>query len=798
MLVSVNWLKDYVDIDEDVEQLAERLTMSGSNVEGIEYIGKEIEKVVIGQVLKVEDHPNADKLVVCQVTTGDDNYQIITGATNVKEKDKVPVALPGSVISGGQKLKTAKLRGLPSYGMLCSAQELGLDEHGLPEEMKDGILILPQDAPLGTDVKEYLGLEDAVIDFEITPNRPDCLSIVGIARETAVTFNRTFTLPKVVLQEDADKDVDEKVQVQIKDTDLCSRYVAKLICDVKIEPSPLWMQRRLQVCGVRPINNIVDITNYVMLELGQPLHAFDFNELNEGTIVVRRANNGENIVTLDGVTRELNEDMLIIADTKEPIAIAGVMGGEKTEISSSTQMILLESANFSGPCVRRTSRKLGLRSEASSRFEKGIDPNLCLLAANRACQLIEQLGAGKVLNGSVDVFPKKPCPKKVYFRPEKINKTLGIDVLQDDMIDILNRLELKVEQDDKGFFVNVPTFRADIEKEADIAEEIARIYGYDKLEATLPEANTTLGRLSREQKLLDEVKQALVYQGYSEIYTYSFMSPNVFNKINIPEESPLRKAITLMNPLGEEHSIMRTTLIPSMLEVVLRNINQNIKDVRLFEIAAAYIPKQLPLKELPLENKRICISLSGKDADFFNLKRAIEVMLASIKVSGYTFERHQNNTFHPGRCAKILLEGKDVGIIGELHPDVLENYEIDKKVYIAEMDLDLLFKHSSRTIKFSPLPKFPATERDLALIVKDDVPAGHIIETIKEIGGQLLEKVELFDIYKGDQIPEGCKSIAFSLTFRDMKKTLTDTEVNNLHEKIKSRLAKKFKGDLRE
>lgn len=798
MLVPVNWLKDYVDINVSIDEFAEKMTMSGSNVEGIKPLGKEIKNVVIGRVVKIEKHPNADKLLVIQVDVGDKVLQIVTGAKNLKENDRIPVALHGAVIHDGKKIKASKLRGIESNGMLCSAEELGVDDHGLPEDMKEGILVLPEDAPIGEDIKNYLPLEDDVIDFEITPNRGDCLSIKGIAREAAATLNQPMKINEISLKEEGQGEAAEWARIKIEAEDLCKRYVARIITDVKIEPSPLWMQRRLQSCGVRPINNIVDITNYVMLELGQPLHAFDYDKIEGHEIIVRRAKMGEIIRTLDDIERELTEDALVIADKAKPVGIAGVMGGGDSEIESSTKRILLESANFVGTNIRRTSKKLGLRSEASMRYEKGIDPNLCPIAADRACQLIEQLGAGKVVRGFIDVYPNPVKPWKVLLRPEKINKVLGISLSIDSMIEILRRLEIGVESTEEGLFAVIPTFRMDLTREADLVEEIGRIYGYNNLPVSLPKENATLGRLSRDQKIVDEIKKTLTDMGYSEIYTFSFVSPKDFDKIKVPEDSALRKAITLMNPLGEEQSIMRTTLIPSMLNIIAFNLNQRAEKVMLFETGAVYIPKELPLRELPYENKKLSLGLTGHSVNFYDLKLVIETLFAKLRITDYKFLPEKNPTYHPGRCAKIIIGSSELGIVGQIHPDVTENYDIQPEVYLAELDMDLLIQKTPEKIEFVPLPKFPASERDLAIVVKDNVMVGFMIEAIRKIGGKLLESVELFDVYKGDQIDTGYKSVAFSLKYRSQDRTLTDAEINELHEKIKEELAKEFDGRLRE
>jgi len=797
MLVPISWLKDFVDIPENINDLSERLTMSGSNVEGIEHWGREIKKVVVGLITKVEKHPDADKLLVVQVDVGNEQLQIVTGATNIKEGHKVPVALHGSIIAGGKKIRASKLRGVESAGMLCSAEELGFDDHGLPQEVQEGIFILPDDAPVGADIKEYLNLEDTVIDFEITPNRPDCLSIIGMAREVAASFKLNLHLPGIHLKEEGEKKAEEVAKVHIESDDLCRRYVARLVEDVVIKPSPLWMQRRLQTAGVRPINNIVDITNYVMLELGQPLHAFDFDKIEGGSIIVRRGRPSEKMETLDGVMRDLNENMLVIADVNKPLAIAGVMGGAESEITPATTRILLESANFLGSSIRQTSRQLGLRSESSMRFEKGIDPNLCIKAADRACELIEQLGAGKVLKGYIDVYPGKTYSKTIRFDPDKINKVLGTHISPDEMVDILERLEIKVNISETGFEAIVPTFRMDLSQEADIVEEIARIYGYDRLPITLPEGNVTHGRLNEKQKFLNEIKDFMVYNGYSEVYTFSFVSPRVFDKINAPEDSNLRQAISLLNPLGEDHSIMRTTLIPNMLDVVRYNLSHKVNEVKLFEVGAVYLAKKLPLEELPHENLRISMTLCGDNVNFYDLKQVIEAVFYRLQIQDYKFEQSQHFAFHTGRCARITIDGIEIGYAGEIHPDVLENYEISKKTYLAELDLDIILSKASRKVAFKPLPKFPSSDRDLAIVVEEKVLAADVINAIKEIGGKLLEEVELFDVYQGSQIAEGYKSMAFSLIFRAEDRTLTDKEVNDTVEKITAGLEEKFKATLR-
>ncbi|MCG0274543.1 MAG: phenylalanine--tRNA ligase subunit beta [Thermosediminibacteraceae bacterium] len=800
MRVPLKWLKEYVDYKGSAEELAEKLTMSGSNAEGIEYVGQDIKGVVIGKILEIKKHPNSDKLLITTVDTGGKVFQIITGAHNIKEGDKVAVALPGATIDGGIEIKVQNIRGLESQGMLCSAKELGLDDHGLPEDMKNGLLILPEDAPIGKDIKEYIDLEDAVIEFELTPNRPDCFSIIGIAREAAATLNISLKKFSRGLEKErfCDK-IFDKVKVTVEAGDLCKRYIARIIEDVKIEPSPLWMQRRLQLCGIRPINNIVDITNYVMLELGQPLHAFDYDKLAEGSIIVRRGKKGEKLITLDGHEREITEDTLVIADGKGPVALAGIMGGANSEVTAQTRTVLLESANFSGANIRRTSRRLGIRTEASSRFEKGLDPNLAEMAAERACELIEQLGAGRVLKEFVDIYPEPVLPRKLPLKVEKINALLGTKISKEQMVEILKRLGIEVEDKESETFIIIPTFRSDINQEADVAEEIARIYGYDNIPSTLPSNIATCGILNRIQKLTDEVKQTLVDLGFSEIYTYSFISPGAFDALAIPKDHEMRDAIRLINPLGEEHSIMRTTLLDGILQVVRFNINQKRKSIKVFEIGTVYLPKQLPLKELPVEKKKLGLAVYDENLDFYYLKGIIETLLVKLKVRKVEFYPAKLFSLHPGRTARISIDGEIAGYMGEVHPDVMENYAMEnKRVYVAELDLELLLDKAVTEVKFQPLPKFPAADRDVAIVVEESVTAGSIIEAIKEIGGDLLESVELFDIYRGEQIPEGYKSLAFSLTYRAKDRTLTDDEINSLHCKITQHILERFNGRLRE
>ncbi|MFO7152876.1 MAG: phenylalanine--tRNA ligase subunit beta [Bacillota bacterium] len=800
MRVPMKWLREFVDYKGSAEEFAEKLTMSGSSVEAVEYVGRDIKNVVIGEVLEVKKHPQAEKLLVTRVNTGNRVLTIITGAQNIKEGDKVVVALPGATIEGGKEIKVQNLRGIESEGMLCSARELGLDDHGLPEDMKNGLLVLPKDAPVGKDIKEYIDLEDAVVEFELTPNRGDCFSIIGIAREASATFDIPLKAPFSITAERRQiNEIPGKVRVTVEAPDLCRRYIARIIEDVKIEPSPLWMQRRLQLCGIRPINNIVDITNYVMLELGQPLHAFDYDKLAGSSIIVRRGKKGEKLITLDGKEREITEDTLVIADEKGPVALAGVMGGENSEVTESTRTVLLESANFLGSNIRRTAKRLGARTDASMRYEKGIDPNLAEIAAERACELVEKLGAGRVVKEYADVYPEPVLPKKLELRVEKINELLGTDISKECMVDILRRLGMGTEDEGGRTFVVVPTYRLDIAQLADIAEEIARIYGYDNLPSTLPGHITTLGLLNEGQKLEDEIKATLTDLGFSEIYTYSFISPSAFDRLKAPMGHEVRRAVKLMNPLGEDHSVMRTTLLEGILQVVKFNLNQKQERIRIFEVGKVFLPKALPLTELPNERKVLGLALCDEKQDFYHLKEAVEVLFSKLKIKNYRFEPDLHFALHPGRTARISVDGQVLGHMGEIHPDVMENYDIqDERIYVAELDLELLIDRAAKEIKYQPLPKFPAAERDVALVVKEDVAAGSIMEAMEELGGELLEKVELFDIYRGEQIPKGCKSLAFSLTYRAKDRTLTDEEINEMHAKIVQEVINRFEGRLRE
>lgn len=785
MNLSMRWLQDYVKIDVPMREYAEAMTMSGSKVEGYETEGEEITNVVVGKVLSIEKHPDADKLVICQVDVGDEQVQIVTGATNLYEGAIIPVAKDGSTLPGGKKIKKGKLRGVESRGMMCSIGELGLTEHDFPGNNNEGIMLLDEkEGPytLGEDIRTALGLNDTSVEFEITSNRPDCLSMIGLARETAVTFDKELHLEEPVIKNQVD-DIHNYLDVEIKAPHLCNRYVAKMVKNVKIEPSPRYIRERLRACGVRPINNIVDITNYVMLEYGQPMHAFDYRYVNGKKITVRTAQNGEEITTLDDVRRTLADDMLIIADEKGPMAVAGVMGGEFSSIMDDTNTIVFESACFNGPSVRITAKKLGMRTESSGRYEKGLDPHNCMPAALRACQLIEELGAGEVIDGVIDVKGDIKEPTVLTLDCDYTNRFLGTDIPHDTMVDILRRLDFKVEGDQ----ITVPTYRADVEHKADVAEEIARIYGYNNIPTTMIRGSAD-AVVTETQQFERKIQTAMMGLGLNEIMTYSFISPKYYDKICMAKEDPDRESVVISNPLGEDTSIMRTTALPSIMEVVARNVAARNLSGKLYELASEYHPTGKDT--LPIETKVVTMAMYGADVDFYDLKGAIEVLLDVLNIKELELVPCKDHpTFHPGRCVRLLADGEEVAIFGEVHPDVRANYGIKPKVYLADLSVEKLYQNRAEEKQYASLPKFPAATRDLALICEQDVPVLSIEKTIKEAAGRLLEKIELFDIYTGDQIDAGKKSVAFNLTFRDSEKTITDEQADGAIKKILKALA---------
>lgn len=797
MLVPVKWLKDYVDLEDiSSKELADELTLSGSHVESIKSLGEDVENVVVGKIEKIEKHENADKLLVCTVDTGKEILTIVTGAKNIKEGDYVPVALVGAKLPGGIEIKKTNFRGIDSFGMLCSLKELGYEDNVIPKYQRDGILILDKEYQPGTDIKEVLGLHGEIIEFEITPNRPDCLSLIGMARETAATFNRKLELPKIEIKDEVDHIHDYVEKIEVDET-LCNRYYTRVIKDVKIKESPLWLQTRLMEAGVRPINNIVDITNYVMLEFGQPLHAFDLKKLKHNKIVVRTAKEGEKIVTLDNVERNLNNTHLLITDGEEPIGIAGVMGGLDSEITEDTEIVLLESANFNDKSIRKTAKSLGLRTEASSRYEKGLDPNLCELAAERVCQLVEEIGAGKIVKGVIDVYPNKREEKTIKLRPEKVNSLLGVELTTEEMIGYLERLCLKTKEEEGLLHVTIPTYRLDLGIEVDLIEEIGRLHGFHNVESQPLKGELTRGEKSYNRLVEDKAKSILQGLGYNEVMTYSFISPKAYDRINIEKESPLRNYIEIMNPLGEDYSVMRTTLIPNMLDLLVRNYNRGVKECYTYEIGNTFIPKELPLKELPYEKKVLIIGMYG-DEDFYSLKESVEILFERLGIRDLEFVPEKNNpTFHPNRSALILKDGESFGILGEIHIDVMENYDLDKRIYIADLDFEKIVQHANLERRYKPLPKYPAITRDIAVVVDMDITVGEIQKEILSKGEGLIENVELFDVYTGAQVEEGKKSLAFSIIYRSHERTLVDEEVNKIQDNIILALKDKFNANLR-
>lgn len=794
MLVPLKWLRDYVDIDIDTQEFADMMTMTGSKVEKVDFFGKETNGVEVCKILEIEQHPDADRLKVTKVEVANGEIlQIVTNATNIKVGDYVPVARIGAVLPGDFKIKKGKLRGVLSEGMFCGAEELTIPSAFVEDHKKDGIYILDhQDSfELGMDVRDVLGINDALIEFEITSNRPDCRSIIGIAREAAVTLGKELKYPEIKVN-GSDEEMSFEIDIQ---TDLCKRYCGRVVKDVKVGPSPYWMQRKLIEAGMRPINNIVDITNYVMLELGQPLHAFDLDDIKYNKMTVKMAEEGEKFTTLDGVERTLTSDMLVIGNQDKTLDLAGIMGGENSEIKDTTTSIFIEGASFAKENIRATSKKLGLRTEASSRFEKGIDINLTEAAVNRACQLIEELGCGTVLNGMLDYYPQKEEVQKVTVNPVRINKLLGVNVPMDQFINILESLEFKCNLvSSEVLELEVPTFRLDITEDADILEEIARIYGYDNIPAANLEGNATAGVKTDKQKFIDNVKANSIACGLNEILTYSFVSPRGVDKINLCADDEKRNFVKIMNPLGEETSVMRTTLIPNMLDVISTNISHKVEEVSAFECGNTFTPQE----GLPVESKKYCVGMYGKEVDFFVLKGVVESVLNNVGLKGYEIEPETTNlTFHPGRCAKIVYNNIYIGTFGELHPDVIENYNLGQRVYVAEIDIDTVFENITLTKSYNPLPKYPSTSRDIALIVKDEVFVKQIEDIIKANGEDLVESYKLFDVYKGAQIEEGYKSIAYSITYRSKDKTLTDEDVAKVHEKILSELSEKLNANLR-
>ena len=784
MNLSKNWLLDYVDVsDINVKEYCDRMTDTGSKVEGYEILGEDIVNVVVARIVSIAPHENSDHLQICQVDIGGKIDQIVTGAQNIFEGAIVPAAIPVAKLPGNIVIKSGKLRGVESNGMLCSMGELNLTEHDMPGKDPNGILILDESYAdkIGMDIKEALMLNDTVVEFEITSNRPDCLSVIGLARESAVSFYKEFKphTPIVKCVDDGDK-IDNYLSVGISAPDLCQRYMARVVKNVKIEPSPLWLRMRLRASGVRPINNIVDITNYVMLEYGQPMHAFDYSCLTGSAIDVRRANDGENFKSLDDQDHTLDSSMLVISDAERAVALAGVMGGANSEIKEDTTTVVFESACFLGTSVRVTAKKNGMRTESSSRFEKGLDPENCFGGLERACELVELLGAGEVVNGIIDVYPTKAEPVVLDLNTDVINTFLGIDVSDAEMKKILTTLEFKINGDK----IIPPSFRADITCMNDVAEEIARIYGYNKIKSSLIKGETTQGGYTRKQKFEIDLETAMCGMGINQIQTFSFISPKFYDKIRLPEDSVLRNSVVISNPLGEDTSVMRTTALPSALEVIARNSNFNNENVRLFEIATVYIPTSKDT--LPNEKKVLCAAMYG-DCDFYTMKGVCENVFKLATINNVTVKAVSNNpSYHPGRCAEITVDGKAVGVLGQIHPITAQNYGLDMPVYACELDFDAIFDMMSEVKLYTPLPKFPATTRDFSFVCDEALEVGTIQAEMAKAGGKLVEDITLFDIYRGHQIGENKKSVSMRVTLRASDRTLTVEEAEKVSAKILS------------
>lgn len=794
MKVPMSWFNDYTDISGITpKEYNDALTMTGSKVETIENMGDSIKNVVTGKILEITDHPDSDHMVICKVDVGDEVLQIVTGAPNVKVGQIVPVAKNDSYLPGGVHIKTGKLRGVESCGMLCSHEELGLSESDLSWTPEYGILILPEDTKIGVDIKDIFGLNENVVEFEITSNRPDCFSVIGLARETAATFKKPFAVKKPQFSENSEN-INDTISVTVENPDKCLRYCARMVKNVKIAPSPAWLAHRLKASGIRPINNIVDITNYILMEYGQPMHAFDLRHISGGKITVRDANDGEIIKTLDEQDRVLNHNDLVIADAEKAVAIAGVMGGFNSEIEDDTATVVFESATFDAVSVRLTAQKAGLRTEASSRYEKGLDPNNTVPAIERACELVEMLGCGENVGGMIDVVGNIKPKTVLEFRPDKINAFLGINISKEEMAEILRTIEFEVDLE--KMTVTAPTFRPDIESEADVAEEIARFYGYDKIPATPISGEATRGCYTPLQQFRKELANALIARGLSEIFTFTFTSPAEFDKLNLPADSALRNAVKISNPLGEDTSIMRTTTLASMLETMAYNYNRKNDAVSLYEISKVFLPTTDG--ELPNEPEMLSIGMYRKGMDFFDIKGVLEAVFDSLNITGIEYKQLTDNpSFHPGRTAAITAGGKQIGIVGEIHPSVSDNFGIDMPCYAAEISLSDLFACVDTNLKFKPLPKFPAAERDIAVLVDKTTAVGDLHATIAKASGALLDSIKLFDVYEGDRIPQDKKSVAFAISFRAPDRSLTNEEVNKVFNKIVKDLQYKNNAQLR-
>lgn len=792
MNTPLSWIKAYVpELECTDQEYMDAMTLSGTKCEGFERLDADLDKIVVGRIEKIERHPDADKLVICQVNIGTETIQIVTGAPNVEEGQKVPVVLDGGRVAGGHdgsraeggiKIKKGKLRGVESFGMMCSIEELGSSRDFYPEAPEDGIYVFEDSVEVGADAVEVLGLHDTVFEYEITSNRVDCYSVIGIAREAAATFRKPFQAPKTA-DVGTEGDVNDYISVEVQDTELCPRYCAKVVKNVKIAPSPEWMQRRLAACGIRPINNLVDITNYVMEEFGQPMHAYDLATIKDNKIVVRRAEDGEKFVTLDGQERTLDSDMLMICDGEKAVGLAGIMGGENSMITDDVTDMLFEAACFDGTNIRLSSKRVGLRTDASGKFEKGLDPNNAEAAINRACQLIEELGAGEVVSGMVDVYPEKRAEKTIQFDPDRVNSLIGFNLTEEQMIGYFPALELEYDKETKT--ITIPTFRQDLIGMCDIAEEIARFYGYDNIPTTLPSGEATSGKLSYKLRIDEIARSVALYCGFSQGMSYSFESPKVYDKLLLPTDSELRNSIEISNPLGEDFSVMRTTSLDGMLTSLATNYNRRNKDVRLFEMGNVYLPKELPLKELPDERMQFTLGFYG-DGDFFTMKGVVEEFFDQVGMNRKVhYDAKAGKPFlHPGRQANIVYAGKVIGYLGEVHPAVCDNYDMKTRAYIAVIDMPYVYEMSTFDKKYEGIAKFPAVSRDISMVMPKEIPVGQVEEVIEKKAGKNLESYNLFDIYEGDQIKDGFKSVAYSIVFRAKDRTLEDADVQNAMNKI--------------
>lgn len=794
MNTSLNWIKAMVPgLEVTDQEFRDAMTLSGTKVENFTAFDKNLDKIVVGQIESVEKHPDADKLVICQVNVGSETVQIVTGAPNIpvgSSGQKVPVVLDGGRVAGGHdggalpedgiKIKKGKLRGVESFGMMCAIEELGSSREFYPDAPENGIYILGDDAQVGEDAVHYLGLDDTVFEYEITNNRVDCYSIIGIAREAAATFRKPFT-PPVVTETGNAEDINDYVKVDVEATDLCSRYTARLVKNIKLAPSPKWMQRRLASAGIRPINNIVDITNYVMEEYGQPMHAYDYDTLAGGKIVVRRAKDGEKFMTLDGQERTLDSDMLMICDGEKAVGLAGIMGGENSKITDDVKTMLFEAATFDGTNIRKATKRLGLRTDASGKFEKGLDPENALAAMNRACQLIEELGAGEIVGGVVDVYPNKKERVRVPFEPERINALLGTNVSVEEMLGYFKMLELDYDEAKQELII--PTFRQDLLRTADIAEEVARFFGYANIPTTLPHGASTMGKISFKQRVEDVAGEIAQFCGFSQAMTYSFESPKVFDKLKLAADAEERKTVVISNPLGEDFSIMRTLPLNGMLNSLAINYNRRNKDVKLYELAKVYVPVEG--EDLPDERVQFTLGFYG-DGDFFTMKGVVEEFLEKIGMSARPeYDPEAGKTFlHPGRQAEILYKDTVIGYLGEVHPDVADTYGLGERTYIAVLDLPEILPFASFDRKYEGIAKFPAVTRDISMVMPKTVLVGEVEKIIEKRGGKLLEKYNLFDIYEGAQIKEGFKSVAYTISFRAKDRTLEDKDIQPIMEKI--------------